>query len=57
MLHQVRAELASAQFGPTERYKIAVEDDQQLGSALDLFPRAQKLMADAATAQKKPRSR
>jgi carboxyl-terminal processing protease len=57
MLHQVRAELASAQFGSLERYKIAVEDDPQLNAALDLFPRAQKLMADAAGAQKKPRTR
>jgi carboxyl-terminal processing protease len=57
MLHQVRAELASAQFGSLERYKIAVEDDAQLNAALDLFPRAQKLMADAALAQKKTPSR
>ncbi len=54
MLHQVRAELASAQFGSLERYKIAVEDDPQLNAALDLFPRAQKLMAEAAVIQKKP---
>lgn len=53
MLHQVRAELASAQFGSLERYKIAVEDDPQLNAALELFPRAQKLMADAAVAHKK----
>jgi carboxyl-terminal processing protease len=57
MLHQVRAELASAQFGSLERYKIAVEDDPQLGAALDLFPRAQKLMAEAALVTKKPSSR
>jgi len=54
MLHQVRAELASAQFGSLERYKIAVEDDPQLNAALELFPRAQKLMAEAAVIQKKP---
>jgi carboxyl-terminal processing protease len=53
MLHQVRAELASAQFGSLERYKIAVEDDDQLNAALELFPRAQKLMAEAALVQKK----
>lgn len=53
MLHQVRAELASAQFGSLERYKIAVEDDPQLNAALELFPRAQKLMAEAAVTQKK----
>lgn len=57
MLHQVRAELASAQFGSLERYKIAVEDDEQLNAALELFPRAQKLMAEAALVQKKPSSR
>jgi carboxyl-terminal processing protease len=57
MLHQVRAELASAQFGSLERYRIAVEDDPQLNAAIDLFPRAQKLMAEAALVQKKPSSR
>ena len=57
MLHQVRAELASAQFGSLERYKIAIEDDTQLNEALDLFPRAQKLMAEAAQVQKKTPSR
>ncbi len=58
MIHQVRAELASAQFGALERYRIAIEDDAQLNSALELFPRAQKLMAEAAQGQpKKGRSR
>lgn len=53
MLHQVRAELASAEFGSLERYKIAIEDDDQLNTALGLFPKAQQLMAEAALAQKK----
>ncbi len=57
MLRQVRAELASAQFGSLERYKIAIEDDSQLNAALDLFPRAQKLMAEAAQVQKKSPAR
>lgn len=57
MLRQVRAELASAKFGSLERYKIAIEDDTQLSAALDLFPRAQKLMADAAQVQKKTLTR
>ncbi len=57
MLHQVRAELASAEFGSLERYKIAIEDDEQLNTALGLFPKAQALMAEAATAQKKGLSR
>lgn len=57
MLRQVRAELASAQFGSLERYKVAIEDDPQLNAALDLFPQAQKLMAEAALVQKKPPSR
>lgn len=53
LLRQVRAELASATLGSTERYKIAVEDDVQLNAALDLFPRASKLMSASLEAQKK----
>lgn len=47
LLRQVRIELASATLGQLERYKIAVEDDTQLNAALELFPKAQKLMAGA----------
>lgn len=60
LLRQVRAELASATLGALERYKIAIEDDPQLDSALDLFPKAQQLMAgviptlDPAPPAKKP---
>ncbi|MEO5989659.1 MAG: S41 family peptidase [Candidatus Eisenbacteria bacterium] len=52
MLRQVRAELAQQTLGTLERYRIAVEDDSQLNEALDLFPRAQKLMS-AMTAEPK----
>lgn len=45
MLRQVRAELASATLGSLERYRILEEDDTQLGAALELFPRASKLMS------------
>ena len=45
MLHQIRAELASATFGSLERYKILIEDDPQLNAALELFPQASKLLA------------
>ncbi|HEY6867140.1 MAG TPA: S41 family peptidase [Candidatus Eisenbacteria bacterium] len=45
MLRQVRAEIASATLGQLDRYKILVEDDTQLNAALDLFPRASKLMS------------
>jgi carboxyl-terminal processing protease len=47
MLRQVRAELASATLGTQERYKILVEDDTQLQSALELFPRASKLLSQS----------
>jgi carboxyl-terminal processing protease len=49
MIRQVRAELASATLNPTERYRILVEDDTQLNAALDMFPRASKLMSLQAT--------
>ncbi len=45
MLRQVRSELASATLGNLDRYKIAIEDDTQLNAALELFPRAARLMA------------
>ncbi|TMQ49682.1 MAG: S41 family peptidase [Candidatus Eisenbacteria bacterium] len=48
ILRQLRSELAlAANLGQTERYKILVEDDTQLQAALDLFPRASKLMSQA----------
>jgi len=45
MLHQVRMELSNLTLGPTERYKIFTEIDTQLQTALDLFPRAAKLLS------------
>jgi carboxyl-terminal processing protease len=45
MTQQIRAELASATFGSLERYRILVEDDPQILTALDLFPQASKLLA------------
>ncbi|HYM81121.1 MAG TPA: S41 family peptidase [Candidatus Limnocylindria bacterium] len=45
MHQQVRMDLASATLGHLERYKILVEDDPQLLGALELFPRASKLMS------------
>ncbi len=48
MLRQLRADLAQATLGSVERYRILVEDDPQLNAALDLFPRASKLMALSA---------
>ena len=53
LLRQVRAELASATLGSLGRYKIAIEDDKQLNTALDLFPKAQALLASSAAADKK----
>ena len=53
MLRQVRAELASATLGSLDRYRIAVEDDAQLNTALGLFPKAQALMASVPVADKK----
>ena len=58
MLRQVRAELASATLGTQERYKILVEDDTQLQAALDLFPRASKLLSQSIVDDtKKPAQR
>jgi hypothetical protein len=46
ILRQLRADLAtSATLGPTVRYKILTEDDDQLNAALGLFPQASKLMS------------
>jgi hypothetical protein len=53
MQRQVRAELASATLGSLDRYRIAVEDDQQLNTALGLFPKAQALMASVPVSEKK----
>lgn len=53
MLRQVRAELASATVGQTDRYRILTEDDTQLNAALDLFPRASKLMSGVMDEPKK----
>jgi carboxyl-terminal processing protease len=47
MLWQTRMELAGATLGPQERYRVLVEDDSQLQAALDLFPRASKLLSQA----------
>ena len=47
ILHQVRVEIASAALGALERYKVLEEDDPQLNAALELFPRASKLMSMA----------
>jgi len=45
MHRQVRTELAGATLGALDRYKILLEDDPQLNSALELFPRASALMS------------
>ena len=45
MLRQVRGEVASEALGALERYRILVEDDSQLQSALEMFPRASKLLS------------
>ena len=50
MLHQVRMELANLALkvdAPLERYKIFTEIDTQLQAALELFPRASKLLSRA----------
>lgn len=54
IVRQVRAELASATLGSLDRYRIAVEDDPQLNAALELFPRAQQLLATAASRHSEP---
>jgi hypothetical protein len=53
MLRQVRMEIANTTMGPLERYKILVEEDSQLKQALELFPRASKLMTQAVEAKPK----
>jgi carboxyl-terminal processing protease len=45
LTRQIRAELASATLGPLARYRVLIEDDSQLNTALDLFPRATALLA------------
>jgi carboxyl-terminal processing protease len=46
ILRQVRSEIAlAANLGQLERYRILIEDDTQLLGALELFPRASKLMS------------
>ena len=45
MVRQIRAEIASNQFGQLERYRVLIEDDSQLNQALELFPRASRLMS------------
>jgi carboxyl-terminal processing protease len=48
IVRQLRSELAlAANLGQLERYRILVEDDTQLQGALELFPRASKLMSQA----------
>jgi carboxyl-terminal processing protease len=49
MMRQIRMELANEAFGSLERYKILIEQDTQLSSALELFPRASKLMTQSVT--------
>ena len=56
ILRQLRSELAlAANLGQLERYKILVEDDTQLQGALELFPRASKLMSQALEPPKRGR--
>jgi len=56
ILRQLRSELAlAANLGQLERYKILVEDDSQLLGALELFPRASKLMSQAVDAPRRGR--
>jgi len=45
MLWQMRAEIASATLGSEARYKVICEQDDQLTAALDLFPRASRLLS------------
>jgi hypothetical protein len=53
---QIRSELAlAASLGQLERYRILVEDDSQLTGALELFPRASKLMSHTDDAPKRGR--
>jgi carboxyl-terminal processing protease len=46
ILQQLRADLATAaNLGQLARYKVLIEDDDQLNAALELFPQAVKLMS------------
>jgi carboxyl-terminal processing protease len=56
VLLQLRAEMAQQSMGSQERYKIQTEEDTQLAKALELFPQAQKIVANAASAGAEPRS-
>ena len=53
MSWQMRAELASATLGSLARYKVICEQDDQLTAAIDLFPRASKLMSQSLELEKK----
>jgi carboxyl-terminal processing protease len=58
ILRQLRADLATAAgLGPTARYRILVEDDEQLNAALDLFPQATRLMSHSLVEPSKGRKR
>ena len=57
VLHQLRAEIAQQAMGSLERYKIGIEDDTQLAKALELFPQAQKLVANGTAVDPKSRTR
>ncbi len=55
ILWELRMDLATAaSLGQAARYRILVEDDVQLNAALDLFPRAAKLMSLAQDGGEKP---
>ena len=58
VLHQLRAEIAAQAMGSLERYKINIEEDVQLAKSLELFPQAQKLVANStSTADPKSKTR
>jgi carboxyl-terminal processing protease len=58
ILWELRMDLATAaNLGLAARYRILVEDDVQLNAALDLFPRAAKLMSLAQDGDAKPARR
>jgi len=56
VLHQLRAEIAAQAMGSLERYKINIEEDVQLAKSLELFPQAQKLVANS-TSSADPKSK
>jgi carboxyl-terminal processing protease len=53
MLRQVRGEVASEALGAQERYRILVEDDTQLQSALEMFAKASKLLMSSTLDESK----